>query len=1003
MQKYEFDPMIRQRLESLPVPLAIYQFIDRNVVTILVSDGFIELLGLGTREAAMYLMDHNMYRDTLPDDVARISDEAIRFATEGGKYEAIYRTHMHGSSEYKILHAQGDHVITEDGSRLAYIWYTDEGSYSEHDEGGSGIENLSRALSSALRMESVIKASYFDYLTGLPSMSYFFELAEIYRKQMIERGRAVAVLFMDFSGMKYYNRKYGFVAGDSLIRAFADILKDQFNSENCSRFGSDHFGVITDAEGIEEKLRKVFKRFKETENIKTLPVHAGIYIDCAGTLDISTGCDRAKYACDMLKNTFYSDFSYFKDSMLKQADERQYIISHLDRAIENGWIQVYYQPIVRAANGMVCDEEALSRWVDPVKGLILPADYIPVLEDAKLIYKLDLYILEQTIEKIMQHEAEGQYVVCESINLSRVDFDTCDIVEEIRQRVDAAGVARDKLSIEITESTLAKDFEYMKLQIERFKELGFNVWMDDFGSGYSSLDVLQSIHFDLIKLDMRFMNEFDSNQKCRIILTELIRMAIALGIDTICEGVETKVQADFLREIGCTKLQGFYFSNPVPRAEIIKREALSYENPAETDYYAAIGRINLYDLTILASEDKGTFDHYFNNLPMAVMETTDDEFKLLRCNVSYRAFMENTFGLITLGVSTKFSEGEGRMGSGFLQAIRECGQSGNKIILDEQMADGSVVHSFIKRIAVNPVTGTRALAVAVLAVMDGSSAAISYTQVAKALSSDYISLYNVDLSTDKFIEYNSDNVQGTLSVERHGEDFFNSSLKDAQWQLYSDDLDAFKEAFSKENIVSAIDEHGAFTLSYRLMINSKPRYVSMKAVRMSTGSDHIIIGVNDIDAQKRQQETLERLKEEHITYSRVTALSGDFICIYTVDPVTDEYNEYSATNPYSGLGIPKEGKDFFADSLEESVRVIHPDDEPEFRRKWSKKNIMDGIAEKGVFTMKYRMILDDKPVRVCLKAAIVPEKGGPRLIVGVTNLERPSIGSDPDREEKEGR
>ena len=158
-----------------------------------------------------------------------------------------------------------------------------------------------------------------------------------------------------------------------------------------------------------------------------------------------------------------------------------------------------------------------------------------------------------------------------SLNLSRVDFDTCDIVEEVTRRVDAAGIPRDALTIEVTESIIGRDFEFMKDQIERFQSLGFKVWMDDFGSGYSALDVLEDIHFDLIKFDMHFIQRFDEGEKSKTILRDLLKMTCDLGLETITEGVETPEQAAFLKNAGCTKLQGFYFSRPIPYEEILER------------------------------------------------------------------------------------------------------------------------------------------------------------------------------------------------------------------------------------------------------------------------------------------------------------------------------------------------------------------------------------------------------------------------------------------------
>ena len=863
MNKYEFDPITRESLEKLPTPLAVYQFIDKKVVTLLVSDGFLSLFGYDDRTEVIRIMDHDMYCDSHPDDVERISNEAYRFATEGGKYEAIYRTLVRNEPEYKIVHALGEHIFTDDGTRLAYVWYTEEGLYTYDDNSGSTC--IDSSLSAALHSDSVAKASHFDYLTGLPSMTFFFELAEIHRNELLKADREAAVLFIDLGGMKYYNRKYGFQEGDKLLRDFSEILKDSFNAECCSRFGSDHFCVITDDEDIENKLNDVFSRFKSLGRSKSMPIHAGIYIDSAATLDISTDCDRAKYACDTLKNSYYSGFAYFKDSILQKADDRRYIINHLDEALANGWIKVMYQPIVRCANGKVSNEEALSRWIDPKKGPISPAVYIPILEDAGQIYKLDLYIVEQMLEKMKKQRDAGLHVVSESVNLSRVDFDSCDIVEEIRRRVDDSGIGRDMLNIEITESTLANDFDYMKSQIERFRELGFSVWMDDFGNGYSSMDVLQRVDFDLIKLDMRFLKEFDHNEKCKVILTQLIRMAIALGIETICEGVETKEQVDFLKEVGCTKLQGFYYCTPVNLEEIIERNRkgrqIGFEDPAEADYYSAISKVDLYDLNIFANEDKSAFEDYFNTLPMAVIETDDDSFTLVRCNSSYRAFMEKMFGYISLGSKVNFSDTEDRSGSGFMRALHDCGKNGDKMVLDESMADGSVIHAFIKRVAINPVTGIKALAVAVLDVLSGSNNSMSYTQIAKALLPDHIRLYNVDLDTNSYIEYKSDYPQGTMSAERHGEDFFGAGLEEAQKMIFHSDLSAFRISFTKENIMRSVYENGVYTIKYRVISDGEPIPVRLNAAIVSeNGGPKLIIGVTndrsyaDRDAEQRKSD-----------------------------------------------------------------------------------------------------------------------------------------------------
>ena len=414
-----------------------------------------------------------------------------------------------------------------------------------------------------VRKEQEKKLRY-DNLTGLPRMSYFFELSQASRGRVREKGGTPVLMYVDFSGMKFFNTKYGFFEGDNLLRAFANILSSTFGNEHCCRISADHFAVQTEKTGLDDKLQELFDQCRGMNDGKNLPVHIGVYTEESEQVHVSIACDRAKMACSELSGRYETAVNYYSHDLSEDAEKRQYIIENLDRAIEEKWIKLYLQPIIRAVNGQVCDVEALARWIDPEKGFLSPADFIPVLEDAGLIYKLDLYMVDQVLEAIKVQKVDGFNIIPHSINLSRSDFTACDIVEEIRKRVEAAGVSRDRITIEITESVIGRDFDFMKEQVERFQKLGFPVWMDDFGSGYSSLEVLQNIRFDLLKFDMSLMRKLDEGEAGKTMLTELMRMATSLGMDTVCEGVETEKQVRFLQEIGCSKLQGYYYSKPIP-------------------------------------------------------------------------------------------------------------------------------------------------------------------------------------------------------------------------------------------------------------------------------------------------------------------------------------------------------------------------------------------------------------------------------------------------------
>lgn len=829
------------------------------------------------------------------------------------------------------------------------------------------------------RKKTIFREMNYDFLTGLPSMTYFFKLAEMGRNEMHNNDIPSALLSVNFNGMRQYNKKHGMAEGDVLIKALGKLLAEQFGEECCSRFGQDHFAVFTEEKDLEKKIKKIFRLMKTANGGKTLPLRIGIYPDSMGLVESSLACDRAQYACDAIRDDNNSYFNFYNKDMLDRENNMQYVVDNLDRAIEEEWITAFYQPIVRATNGRVCDEEALCRWIDPKKGMLSPADFIPILEDTRLIYKVDLHMVDIILERLKNQLSEDFTCVPISVNLSRSDFECCDIVEEIDNRVRASGVPKDLLTIEITESIVGENFDYMKEQIERFQDLGFKVWMDDFGSGYSSLDLLQEMQFDCIKFDMRFMRQFDNNLKSRVILTELMRMAVSLNIETVTEGVETAEQVEFLREIGCNKMQGYHFCKPIPRDDIYERyrtgKSIGFENPDEAEYFRSIGLINLYDLGAVSTDEAEDVKQYFDTLPMAVIESDGKTFTISRCNKSYRDFVKKYEG---------YRE-DNAVSESLLNAIKQCEKVGQKVFINETTDKGNTVNAMIRRVADNPVKGVGAFAVAVLGMIPKADQPITYTVVARALSADYIDMYLVDLDTEEFTQYSPKGESTDISAERSGKEFFATSAKDALQYIYKDDQEQFLKAFTNENIRESLDKYGAFTHTYRLIDGDGTKYVNMKAVRVSEDDNRVIFSVNDVDGQMRQQETLERMKEETRTFSRISALMGDFIAIYTVDPDTNAYMEYSASNEYLDMGSSKFGMDFFADSIKEGTPRMHPDDAEMFKREFTKENVLATIDKKKVFHIKYRLNLTgDGYTRISLRVGRVMEKDGPQIIAGVS-------------------
>lgn len=955
---------------------------EGRVTALLVSDGFCDLFDTD-RESAIDQLNNHTYDVDHPDDVARLGEAGLAFAIEGKDYDVVYRTSS--KKGYKIIHSRGKHIYTKSGERLAVIWYIDEGMYQDDNK-----SVYDQAVENSVRSTVDVSGHNYDSVTGLPVTNYFFKVAEVSRNKILESGKDAVLLYIDFNEMRNYNIKYGFLEGDRLLMGLAKILVSHFSNINCCRFGSDRFVVISEDTDIEKKLTEIFEETKLLNGGRSLTLRAGIYKHSQGDYSVGIACDRAKMAADMTKDRFKSTFNYYDESMLNAARQRQYVLENLDTAIRRGWIQVYYQPIIRSANGRVSDEEALARWIDPIMGFLSPAQFVPVLEDSKQIYKLDLCVLDQVLEKIKTIEENGLHVVPCSINISRSDFEMCDIVEEIRKRVDASGVGRDKITIEITESTVATNMEYVSQQVSLLKELGFVVWLDDYGSGYSSPDILQCMPFGTIKLDMQFMRKFDESEKCKIIISEIINMALNLGLETVVEGVETAEQVEFLREVGATKLQGYYYCRPIPLEEVLKRyktgAQIGFENPLECEYFEAIGKVNLYDLSLTAGEF-GEGDMYFNTLPMAIFEVDNDTAETIRCNRACRAVLKKNFKAKECCKTGRIALRDDIQSRELKKALIKCGQTGYQMIEDQRTPDDKIAHTLFKRLAVNPVTGKRAIAIIFLEIKDINKNfdTLTYANVALALSTDYLALYYVNKETENFVEYRTNAGSNEMVVERQGKDFFESSREDAFLAIHEEDREGFINTFNREIVLGYIEKYGSFTYTYRLKTGDDFIYVNMKAT--SIGRNHIIIGINNVDVQMREREALKRIDEERIAFSRISALAGTYIVFYSVNPADNSYKQFDANNEYKELGVSREGNDFFADSIESAKKAIYSEDYEKFANGMQKEHILKEIEERGVFSITYRLMISGKPRYVTLKAKKIEEKGNEFLLFGVNDVD----------------
>lgn len=337
------------------------------------------------------------------------------------------------------------------------------------------------------------------------------------------------------------------------------------------------------------------------------------------------------------------------------ADMHDYVVSHIDEAIEKGWVRPYFQPVVRTLTGKLCGTEALARWEDPTFGLLAPDQFIPALEETRLIYKLDCEMVRQICRQYRESVDEGVPVVPISFNLSRLDFDLCDIFGAIEEAVHEYEVPRGMLNIEITESVFGADPTFMASMVGKFHAVGYQVWMDDFGSGYSTLNALKDFEFDELKLDMEFLNRF--GEKSKTILAAVVDMAKKLGIQTLAEGVETEEHRRYLRRIGCEKMQGYLFGKPMPYSHdntVDLCDDIGVETRSERLYFEKIGGINTLSMSERDFVAGTSPEGYVTSMPLAIVEHFNGRFSILDSN---RVFGESLEGI---GVSS-IEEAEERL------------------------------------------------------------------------------------------------------------------------------------------------------------------------------------------------------------------------------------------------------------------------------------------------------------------------------------------------------
>lgn len=749
--------------------------------------------------------------------------------------DSIFRA---GGDEFVIL---VDHVVPEDFfSKVHHLQAKLEGNGTFSASLGFAVadssETIEEAISQADKMMYVNKASYYqshnrraksrtadkemlmerDPVTGLLTMKAFCKFAEIMMRGIL-LNRSGCIVYFDIVNFKDINRRYGFDTGDELLRRVGELLKEEFPKRLVSRLSEDHYGVLLYQEERDKALKNLLKTVKT--RLKDISIKIGVCNLLPTDKEAAVCCDKAKIAADFIKKDFSRTICIFDNTLNEEISLKQYVINHFEEALSKDWIHVFFQPIIRSCTGRICSGESLARWVDPKYGLLTPNVFINTLEEYHLIHKLDLFVVEKICREYRDHHKNKHLFVSVSFNLSRLDFDACDIFEEVDKIVRNYEVPRQMLHVEITESVLISSDAYVKEQIKRFHKAGYQVWMDDFGSGFSSLNVLKDYDFDTLKIDMAFLRNF--NEKSRAIITSIVDMAKKLHINTVAEGVENEDQAAFLKGIGCDMQQGFLYSKP---EDILsynkfyeKCRGYGVEEEYLRDYYNQIGNINTLSMSradFVNPVEKVSDAMDATGMTIAIFEYADQRFMERFANSEFLNTVYSINQITSDELQGYINSSSNPNVEKFRQHAEECTKVGDSVQMDF-MIDGNYVSLAARLEAMS--AGRKAFAVTIqnLSVSTEIAKLQNLDRTATTLYSMYdrVTLMNVKENHYDVVYNNEPGQFPNMGALR------NNIRQVAEHRLFPEDKERYLLFINPDTVFNRIAEskNGVLTESFRML------------------------------------------------------------------------------------------------------------------------------------------------------------------------------------------
>ena len=425
--------------------------------------------------------------------------------------------------------------------------------------------------------DKIRRMAYQDPLTGLANRTLFYERIHQAILNAKRKGVALAVLFVDLDGFKRINDTIGHADGDSVLIEVGRRLENSLRKgDTVARTGGDEFLILLQNLQNEDSLKIVSKKILDAFNppfkIKEYEYSISSSIGCAVFPDdgddeetLIINADAAMYKA---KEKGKNQIVFCGESIKKHMAEELKLTNDLYRALERKELELFYQPQINSLSGTIVGMEALIRWNHPILGTISPREFIPIAEKTGLIIPIGQWVIQTACRQNKAWKDAGLEICPISVNISAHQFEDLNLIGNIKKILLETGLSPEYLKIEITESIAIKEMNKLIETMNRSKQLGVDIAIDDFGTAYSSLNYLKKLPVDVIKIDKCFIDGIGSNSKDEAIIKTVVALGKNLGLRVIAEGVELKPQLDFLTKEECYIIQGFYYNKPMPVSEI---------------------------------------------------------------------------------------------------------------------------------------------------------------------------------------------------------------------------------------------------------------------------------------------------------------------------------------------------------------------------------------------------------------------------------------------------